>query len=141
MVIDYKNSIKKCMKRTGDRFECNGIMIGGQFLPNDMIKQLYDLVFNSPSSIKRNYCKEIPDEKEYEYYQWNGNPEDIGSVSFLKDLSDCFFVGCKEYKNYHLDYSGDNEIKDIYPGDYIINRENEIEIWRKEEFENKFIFR
>ena len=57
MVIDYKNSIKKCMKRTGDRFECNGIMIGGQFLPNDMIKKLYDLVFNSPSSIKRNYCK------------------------------------------------------------------------------------
>lgn len=141
MIIDYKDTIKKYMVGNGHEFECKGVMVGGTFIPNDMIKQLYDAVFNSKSLVKHNHCKEIPNENEYEFYQWDGDPEDIKSVSFLKDLYDCFKVGCRDYSNYHLDYSGDGGIVDVYPGDYIINRENRIEICRKEEFEKNFIFR
>lgn len=141
MVIDYKNTIKKYVEKVGNRFECKGIMIGGTFLPSDMIKQLYDKVFNSKYSLEFHHCREIPNKKEYEYYQWNGDPEDIKRVHFLNNLIESFSVGCRDYENYHLDYSGKDRIVDIYPGDYIINRENDIEICRKEEFEKKFIFR
>lgn len=141
MIIDYKNTIKRYVEKVGNRFECKGIIVGETFMPSDMIKQLYDKAFNYKGSLDYNHCKEIPNEKEYEYYQWNGDPEDIRRVNFLNSLSENFSVGCRDYVNYHLDYKGEDGIVDIYPGDYIINRENSIEICRKEEFENKFIFR
>lgn len=106
LIIDYKDTIKKYMVRNGHEFECKGVMVGGTFIPNDMIKQLYDAVFNTKCSVKHNHCKEIPNENEYEFYQWNGDPEDIKSVKFLTDLYDCFKVGCRDYGNYHLDYRG-----------------------------------
>lgn len=144
MTVDYGKSI---MLVTEPRsMKISGINIGSMFLPLDMIKQLYEKVyFESKLMLEHGQCKPIPDKDSYEYYQWDGNVESIKNVSFLKDKSAYFKIGGSGYGKYHLDYQEQDDVIDIYPGDYIVNKPDEyhgtsISIYRKEEFENKFVY-
>lgn len=143
MIIDYKDSIITCWKPTEDGMTCMGANVGGMFLPRDMIEKLYEKMNDN---IRKGYCREKPNNEIWEYYQWNGDREDIKGVPFLKELESCFTVGDKKFENFHLDYHdpGTGEIVDLYPGDYIIDRRTKggmkIDIRRKEEFEAEFFF-
>lgn len=145
MIVDYGKSIFLVYQSEGNghRHECTGVSVGTMFLPKDLINKLYIKI---RENIAQGYCRKKPDEKEYEFYQWNGDREEIKSVSFLNGMESCFEVGDKKYENFHLDYHdpGTGEIMDLYPGDYIINRKAQngmkIDICKKSEFESEFYF-
>lgn len=142
MVIDYKNSIYT-VYTDYENEGCVGAYIGAQFFPRDMIEKVYEKI---NESVKTGYCREKPKEEEFAYYQWNGDPNDIGNVKFLEELKTDFTVGDRNFENFHLDYhdAATGEIIDLYPGDYIIDRKtrsgSKIDIRRKEEFEAEFFF-
>lgn len=146
MTVDYKDSIGfTCSRKTGN---INGVNIGSMFLPVDLIKQLYETIYGKfKPDIEREKCKVNPDNNIYEYYQWDGNPESIKNVPFLKDIIESFKVSGSGFGRYHLDYTDKNdEIIDVYPGNYIVNRfderrNTEISIYTEEKFKEKFIYK
>lgn len=147
MTVDYGNSVVLVTEPRS--YKVSGVNIGSTYLPLDLIKQIYEKVyFEGKHLLEYGQCRPIPDRDSYEYYQWDGNAESIKNVSFLKDIADCFKTGGKGYGKYHLDYHcpATGEITDIYPGDYIVNKQNEdkglsFSIYRKEDFEKKFIYK
>lgn len=147
MTVDYGNSVHSAIRWNGESYDIYGVYIAGTFLPTDLIKKLYESVYNNKLSLKNGQCKVVPDKNIYEYYQWDGNFESIKNVGFLKDtkLVDYFEIGGSGFGRYHLDYC-ENEIVDIYPGDYIVNKHDDynglsISIYNKEKFEEQFIYK
>ncbi len=147
MIVDYGRSIIFITEPRSSKI--SGVNIGGTFLPMDLIRQIYEKVnFEMKHLLEYGQCKPIPNKEVYEYYQWDGNVESIKNVSFLKDKTDRFTIGGNGYGKYHLDYQcpASGEIEDVYPGDYIVNKQDEdrgfsISIYRKDDFEKKFIYK
>ena len=144
--IEFKNVESKDIKylsvNEGFRWNIKGAIFNGLFVPNSIIEEMYKRIYRT--DIEPRQCKEIPNTNKYEYYQWNGNPEDIKDIPFLKQLYEdgCFTIGAKDYENYHLDFcTYGGEITDIRPGDYIINKEDNIEIVEKDEFEKRYFYK
>ena len=79
MVVDYKNSISSVYSHSSDLI---GFQIGGTFLPLDLINQLYEKA--NKRSMNKGECRDIS--HKYEYYQWNGNIEDIKKNTILEKI-------------------------------------------------------
>lgn len=147
MNIKYEEGCVALHFSHSDTTKLTGISIGGFFAPVDMIKKLNAVVDKYDNSVKLNpnECMVKQDTTVYKYYQWDGNPEAIKSVDFLESCHDQFKIGGNGYGNLHLDYCYD-EIIDVYPGDYIIDKVDEstgypLTICRKDSFENRYRIR
>lgn len=144
MIVDYKNSIYGV--RNARTYELDGFQVGGIFLPLDLIKQLYEKANTFETQIEKGKCKPIPDLNEYEYYQFDGNIDAIKNVEFLKKYNGTFEIGGNGFGKYHLDYQEQDEVYDIFPGDYIVNKVGNncgisISIYREEEFKKNFKYK
>jgi len=144
MTIDYGKSIY--FMQTPGTFGVSGAMVGGTFLPSDMIRQLYEKLYFSELMNEKGKCKPIPDNNIYEFYQWDGNPQSIENVQFLKKYNGTFHVGGEGFGKYHLDYQEQGEVHNIFPGDYIVNKagnnnEISVSIYKEEDFKKKFMYR
>lgn len=145
MTVDYGNAVVLVTEPRS--YKITGVNIGSMYLPLDLIKQVYEKVYlDGKHLLEYGQCRPIPDKEHYEYYQWDGNAESIKNVPFLKDITDNFRVGGKGFGRYHLDYQEQDGVFDIYPGDYIVNKPDEyrslgISIYRKDDFEKKFIYK
>lgn len=146
MLVDYGNSITGIKDYKG---RLTGVNIGGTFLPVDLIKQLYEKIYDVYGlEIEKGKCKPIPDKNVYEYYQWDGNPDAIKNITFLKDIHDNFKINGSGFGKYHLCYidGKSGEYLSIYPGNYIVNVYDErhcteISVYNEEEFKEKYIYK
>ena len=145
MTVDYGNAV--VLVTEPRNYKITGVNIGSMYLPLDLIKQVYEKAYlDGKHLLEYGQCRPIPDKESYEYYQWDGNAESIKNIPFLKDIADNFRVGGKGFGKYHLDYQEQDEVFDVYLGDYIVNRPDEyrslgISIYRKDDFEKKFIYK
>ena len=46
----------------------------------------------------------------------------LKKIQFLKKYNGTFTPSGKAYGEYHLDYQEQDEVHDIYPGDYIVDK-------------------
>lgn len=136
MNIDYGNSIKTVYKNQGLSANCliTGVTIGGQFLPVDLVRKIYSMI-NKPD---RNKCKYKINENNYNFYIFYGDYDDF--VNKLQQHKDYLRIG-GHGKDYHIDYTYDDDIRDIRIGNYVVDKGEYLEIYTKDQFENKFIWK
>ena len=118
-------------------YDVKGIMLGGQFIPKDLINKMYEAV---RKPYKNGKCIPKIDEQEYSYEVFYGDYE--GFINKLSEFKADLQIGGHNEK-YHIDYLGspDGEIRDINIGDYVVVNGDHLEIYTKDSFEKNFLFK
>lgn len=138
MNVDYGNNILKYYTKGNDGYDVQGIMLGGQFIPKDLINKMYEMV---RTPYKKGKCMPKIDDQEYYYEVFYGDYDNFLSnipEEFHEDIS----IGGNG-KNYHLDYYDRicDDIHDIRIGDYVVIENNHLKVYTEKHFKNKYIFK